>query len=82
MSTLTVRLFASARDLAGEGTVQLQLPAEGTVGWLRRELARTSPALGPLLERSAIAVNRTYVSDGHVLRAGDEVAVIPPVAGG
>jgi molybdopterin converting factor subunit 1 len=29
-----------------------------------------------------VAVNRTYVGGDHVLADGDEVAVIPPVAGG
>ena len=82
MSALKVRLFASARELVGESTVHVQLPPLGTVGWLRRELARMSPALGPLLDKSAIAVNRAYVSDDHLLSPGDEVAVIPPVAGG
>jgi len=29
-----------------------------------------------------LAVNATYASPGAVIRGGDEVAIIPPVAGG
>ena len=31
---------------------------------------------------TAVAVNHTVVPHGHPLHAGDEVALLPPVAGG
>jgi molybdopterin converting factor small subunit len=38
--------------------------------------------LAGLLKRSAVAVNRTYAADETEIAAGDDIAVIPPVAGG
>ena len=82
MTWITVRLFASARELAGESTVRLPASPGLTVGTLRAALGKALPALIPLLEKSAIAVNRRYVTDAEPLAPEDEVAVIPPVAGG
>ena len=80
--TLTVHLFARARELAGSSAVALDLPAGATVAELRRALAGRFPPLAPLLERSAVAVNHDFAEDARPLAAGDEVAVIPPVSGG
>jgi molybdopterin converting factor subunit 1 len=80
--TVTVHLFARARDLADAGAVSLELPAGATVADLRRELGRRLPALAGLLERSAVAVNHDFAENHRVLAAADEVAIIPPVSGG
>jgi molybdopterin converting factor subunit 1 len=80
--TLTVHLFARARDLAGSGTVAVETAPAATVADVRRALAERFPALAGLLERSAIAVNHDFADDSRSLAAGDEVAVIPPVSGG
>jgi molybdopterin converting factor subunit 1 len=82
MMTVTVHLFARARELAGSPAVALDLPAGATVADLRRALAESHPPLAPLLERSAVAVNHDFAEDSHPLAAADEVAVIPPVSGG
>ena len=78
--TLTVHLFAAARDLAGAEAVTVPLPA--TVADLRAALAASYPRLAALLSRSAIAVNHDFAADTVPLTAADEVAVIPPVSGG
>ena len=80
--TLTVHLFARARDLAGAGVMSVDLPAGATVADLRRTLTERVPALAALLERSAVAVNHDFAGDAKVIAPGDEIAVIPPVSGG
>ncbi|MDQ6800568.1 MAG: molybdopterin converting factor subunit 1 [Acidobacteriota bacterium] len=81
---MKVRLlyFAILRDIAGKGEEFVDLP-EGTRAvdvWTtlraqHRELAG--------YERPPMtAVNESYVSADEILRDGDEVAFIPPVAGG
>jgi len=80
--TLTVMLFAAARELAGAESVLIGLPSGSTVAQLRTELARRFPALAALLGRSALAVNHDYAEDDRILWPTDELAVIPPVSGG
>jgi molybdopterin converting factor subunit 1 len=79
---IRVRLFARARDLAGADVVTVELPAGATVTDLRCRLGETCPALGPLLSRSAVAVNEEFARDDAVVLPEAEVALLPPVSGG
>jgi molybdopterin converting factor subunit 1 len=78
---VAVRLFGQHRELAGESVISVEFNAGGTVADLRKALA-AHPVLGAALDGSAVALNRTYQTDDALVREGDEVAVIPPVAGG
>jgi len=77
-----VRLFARARDLAGAATVVIDVPAEATVGELRRRLAEARPALSGILARSAMAINDEFADDDRIVPSGAEIALLPPVSGG
>lgn len=79
---LTVKLFAAARELAGCGELQVELPADASVAALRLALCETKPALAELARRSLIAVNEEYAVDATPLSDGDTAALIPPVSGG
>ena len=79
--SVRVQLFGQHREIVGSSVVELELEAGGTVADLRGLLAAYS-VLGDWLGGSAIAVNRRYERDDSVVAAGDEVAIIPPVAGG
>ena len=72
-----VRLFAGLRERAGSGALELELSDGATVGdvWPLLELGGEPAGL-------LYARNRAYVERTEKLRAGDEVAVIPPVSGG
>lgn len=80
--TIRVKLFAAARELAGSPWVDLELPAEATIGHLRIELARHVPALAELTSHMAFAVGTQYAGDETPIHHGDQVACIPPVSGG
>lgn len=75
-----VRLFGRHREMAGD-SVRVEMTTGGTVADLRSALAE-HPSLGPSIDGAAVAVNRKYESDACAVVVGDEVAVIPPVAGG
>jgi molybdopterin converting factor small subunit len=79
---VSVRLFARARDLAGADVLAVDLPEGATVGQLRLALAAQAPALAPLLQRSAVAINDELAEDAHTLPLEAAVALLPPVSGG
>ncbi|HEY0778217.1 MAG TPA: MoaD/ThiS family protein [Gemmatirosa sp.] len=79
--TVTTLLFASYADALGRSSVQVTLRAPATVGALLDHV-RALPGAGRLPPAPLVAVNATYATPGHVLADGDEVALIPPVAGG
>ena len=79
--TVRVLLFASYADAIGRNELTLELDDGAVVGDVVsrvREMAggRALPP-APLL-----ALNAAYSTSAAVVRAGDEVAIIPPVAGG
>jgi molybdopterin converting factor subunit 1 len=74
--------FAILRERLGTDGESVELPPGTTVGAARAALAARHPWLSPLLGRIRSAVNRQMVGDEHVLGEGDELALIPPVAGG
>ena len=76
-----VRLFASYREAAGAGHIQLELPAGATVRDAIREVLRQHPLVAEG-RQVVIARNREYVDADASLADGDEVALIPPVSGG
>lgn len=78
---VTVRLFGIFRELAGGDRREAMVRPGGTAADLVAGL-RTEGGLDFLPERPTVAVNREYASLDRSLAAGDEVALIPPVAGG
>jgi molybdopterin synthase sulfur carrier subunit len=78
--------FAWLRSKIGKAGEELSLPAEvATVGQLLDWLETQSPAhKAALADRRAVrvAVNQDYANNDHPVRAGDEVALFPPVTGG
>jgi molybdopterin converting factor subunit 1 len=76
-----VLLFGPYRELAGMSEIRLDLPTGCRVDDLIVQL-RSDPALTGIPEAPAVAVNRVYVDRDEILRPGDEIALIPPVAGG
>lgn len=81
---MRVRLlhFAAFREAVGKDEQTAELAERSSVADLWRMLAREVPLLGRLPSMPPAAVNREYAGGDTVLRDGDEVAFLPPVAGG
>ena len=82
MPSINVRLFAGLHDLVGKREVVLDVPDGATVMQLRDRLGEEYPIVRPFLSTLVCAVDEEYVTPDHVLRAGEDVALIPPVSGG
>jgi|FaiFalDrversion3_1042247.scaffolds.fasta_scaffold31628_1 molybdopterin converting factor subunit 1 len=79
---LQIRLFAHLRAQVGAATLPVRVPGGITVGELLEHLRRAYPMLEPWLPTTRVAVNYEYATRQTPLKAGDEVALIPPVSGG
>ncbi|MEP6906351.1 MAG: MoaD/ThiS family protein [Gemmatimonadales bacterium] len=78
---ITVRFFASYADSLGLEQTQLTLKPGDSIADLLGSVAEL-PGAASLPSNPLVAVNHVYATLSTVLRPGDEVAVIPPVAGG
>ncbi|MGY3090671.1 molybdopterin converting factor subunit 1 [Hymenobacter sp. UYAg731] len=79
--SLKVALFGITREIVGTSVIELPAPAPATVGELLAEMRHQYPALGDL-RSCAVAINNEYASADTPLHTTDEIALIPPVAGG
>lgn len=81
MIPVRVLLFASYAEALGTSALDVELPAGATV---RELLAQVQGRSGghKLPPAPLVAVNEEYAPPGRELAAHDEVAIIPPVAGG
>lgn len=82
--TGSVRLlsFAGARDVVGAAEVDVPLEAPCSAAELLDRVIGLYPGLAPYRRALRLAVNGSYVAWTDPIAAGDEVALIPPVAGG
>lgn len=92
LSQIPIRVifFAAAREQAGITEEVVHIPLGSTLEQLCRVVVTRRPGVARLGGRCALAVNCEYVTRaadgtlqyGKALKAGDEVAYIPPVSGG
>jgi molybdopterin synthase sulfur carrier subunit len=78
--------FAWLRTRIGCAEEEVELPPDvrsvaALLDWLRSRGGRYAEALRDL-SVVRVAVNQDYVASEHPVRAGDEVALFPPVTGG
>lgn len=77
---ITVKFFASAREIVGRRDEVVELPDDSTVRDVWTTYTTSYPQLAKI--RMAFAVNHEYAGLTQDLKDGDELAVIPPVSGG
>ncbi len=78
-----VLFFGAAREMIGSDEAQLDLHAPATVASAFDEVMARYPILHARFGRSLLlALNQEYVPRDRGVRAGDELAVFPPVSGG
>lgn len=79
--TVTVLLFASYAEALGVSSLELDVGRSATVADVLDRL-RTMAGAAALPPTPLVAVNERYARRDAALTQGDEVAIIPPVAGG
>jgi molybdopterin synthase sulfur carrier subunit len=81
--TIRILYFAAVRDLVGLDEEALSLQEDvRTIADLAALLARHHPVLAGRLSAVRFARNETFARSDELLSDGDEIALIPPVAGG
>jgi molybdopterin synthase catalytic subunit len=79
---VTVRLFAMLRQQAGWRERAIELPDGATIEDALVAIAQHVPTLAAQRDAIRFARNREYAPADQQLSDGDELALIPPVAGG
>ena len=80
-STLRILLFASYAERLGHQALDLAVAPGTTVGRVL-ELVRALPGGDQLPRHPLCALNLAHVGPDATVRPGDELAILPPLAGG
>jgi molybdopterin synthase catalytic subunit len=79
---VNIRLFGSLREAVGGPTLEMEIADGSRVADLRIALGCRFPLVDELGARMRLAVNLELANEDEKLSEGDEVALLPPVAGG
>jgi len=79
---ISVLLFAGLRERFRRSKMDIEVPPGATVAEVFGFIAHDPEEAKQLLRCTLCAVNQNHVSKDVVLSEGDELALIPPVAGG
>ncbi len=82
MISVRCRLFAQYAEIVGRDELTVKLPPEATVGDAVCKLREQAPHGELLPERPLVALNQVHALPDQPLQDGDELALLPPVAGG
>jgi molybdopterin converting factor subunit 1 len=76
---VSVKYFASLRELMGEASSVIDIQESASVGELWQSIIKSKNIE---FENVMMAVNMEYVKAEYQLKSEDEVAFFPPVTGG
>jgi molybdopterin converting factor small subunit len=79
---VNVLLFASYAELAGRERLEVSVPGPATVADVVRQVRALVPGLDRLPDRPLAALNQAHVRLDAPVAEGDELALLPPLAGG
>jgi molybdopterin converting factor small subunit len=82
MPHVTVRFFARYAELMGRNTMSVPVSDSTTVADVLERVREMVPGARDLPARPLAAVNLQQVKLDARVRDGDEVALLPPLAGG
>ena len=80
--TVRVLLFARYAELASREAIEVPIPADATVADVLTHLRLSVPGAEALPGRPLVAVNQIHAQLNTPVTDGDELAVLPPMAGG
>ena len=81
---ITVKFFASLKDIAEKEEEQIEVQCSISMDQLSDIISKTSPRIGDIIRdnKIMISVNQEMADADTVIHDGDEVAFLPPFSGG
>ncbi len=78
---ITILAFGIAKDIVGGSQLVFSIEENTNVDALKKALVQQFPSFEKL-RSLAIAINSEYADEDQIIRANDEIVLIPPVSGG
>ena len=81
-TSIRIRLFASLREQAGWAEREWRMEARTDAATLTPAILWKQLKLPGNCASSQVAINHQFATHNTVLKAGDELAFLPPISGG
>lgn len=79
---LEIRLYATLRDKVGRSRITIEIEGPMSVDNLIEAVRLAYPEMSASLDSAVVSVNRAFANRDLEVKAGDEIAMFPPVSGG
>lgn len=79
---IEIRLYATLRDKVGERRITIEFDGPLDVKGLTEAVKTKYPIMAESVDSAVVSVNRAFATMNTEVKAGDEIAMFPPVSGG
>ncbi len=79
---ICVKLFAVARELAGDSEIIVEVHDHATIAELQRAVVAACPRMDRIMPHSRWSLDADFVTSDVYVHETSELALIPPVSGG
>lgn len=79
-----VKFFAVMKKLVGREKIELQIDTPTTLRDVLNQIEKEVPKIRQIIKegRSLISINQEMSDENTIVNNGDEIAILPPFAGG
>ncbi|MBI1824582.1 MAG: MoaD/ThiS family protein [Nitrospirae bacterium] len=79
-----VKFFAVMKKLVGKEKIELQIDTPTTLRDVLNQIEKEIPKIRQVIKegRSLISINQEMSDENTIVNSGDEIAILPPFAGG
>ena len=79
---IEVKMFAAARELAGQETIEVEVGEAAVASDVLQAIGDELPEITQLLRACRLAIDNSYATDDTRVSEQNQIALIPPVSGG
>jgi len=81
---VVIKFFAVMKKLVGRETIELQIDAPTTLRDILNQIEKEIPKIREIIRegRSLVSINQEMADENTIVNNGDEIAMLPPFAGG
>lgn len=81
---VVVKFFAVMKKLVGKESIEIPIDRPTTLKDVLNQIEKEIPKIRQVIKegRSLISINQEMATEDTIVNSGDEIAVLPPFAGG
>ena len=81
---VNIRFFAVMKKLCGREQMEIKIDGPTTLRDILNKVEKEVPKIREIIKegRSLISINQELANEETIVRSGDEIALLPPFAGG